>query len=85
MRKFFFTILKDVEKSAVLREKYYFLIFYITREIRTMERLFEISNYIIPKKNCEITQFLTLSIHTFLVTNFKKSLHSSDLPSNIKN
>ena len=41
-------------------------------------------NYIILKKNCEITQILTLSIHTFLITNFKKSLHSSDLPSNIK-
>ena len=44
-----------------------------------MERLFEISNYIVQKKNCEITQFLTLSIHTFLITNFKKSLRSSDL------
>ena len=40
--KFFFTILNDVEKYAILREKVLFLIFYITREIRTTERLFEI-------------------------------------------
>ena len=36
------------------------------------------------EKNIENTQFLTLSIHTFPITNLEKSLHHSDLPIDIK-
>ena len=36
-------------------------------------------------KNIENTQFLTLSIHTFPITNLEKSLHHSNLPIDIKN
>ena len=35
-------------------------------------------------KNIENTQFLTLSIHTFPITNLEKSLCHSDLPIDIK-
>ena len=49
------------------------------------ESLFPISNYFMWEKNIENTQFLTLSIHTFPITNLKKSLHHLDLPIDIKN
>ena len=50
-----------------------------------MESLFQISNYFMWEKNIENTQFLTLSIHTFTITNLEKSLCHSDLPVDIKN
>ena len=46
---------------------------------------FPISNYFMWEKNIENTQFLTLSIHTFPITNLEKSLRHSDLPIDIQN
>ena len=48
------------------------------------ESFFPISNYFMWEKNIENTQFLTLSIHTFPITNLEKSLCHSDLPIDIK-
>ena len=47
-------------------------------------RFFPISNYFMQEKNIENTLFLTLSIHTFPITNLEKSLHHLDLPIDIK-
>ena len=41
------------------------------------ESFFPISNYFMLEKNIENTQFLTLSIHTFLITSLQKSLCDS--------
>ena len=49
------------------------------------ESFFQISKYFMWEKNIENTQFLTLSIHTFPITNLEKSLHHSDLPIDKKN
>ena len=46
---------------------------------------FPFSNYFMQEKNIENTQFLTLSIHTFPITNVEKSLHHLDLPVDTKN
>ena len=74
---FFFTILN-------CSGKWYFLIFYINRETWMTESFFPISNYFVQEKNVENTQFFTLSIHIFPITNLEKSLCHSDLPIDIK-
>ena len=48
------------------------------------ESFFPISNYFMKNKNIENTQFLTLSIHTFPITNLEKSLRHLNLPIDIK-
>ena len=49
------------------------------------EGFFPISNYFMQGKSIENTPFLTLSIHTFPITNLEKSLHHLDLPIDIRN
>ena len=48
-----------------------------------MENFFPISNYFMKEKNIENTKFLTLSIHTFPITNLEK-IHHLDLSIDIK-
>ena len=50
-----------------------------------MESFFPISNYFMLEKNIENARFLTMSIHTFPITNLEKSLHHSDFSIDIKN
>ena len=49
-----------------------------------MENFFPISKLFHVEKKFENTQFLTLSVHTFSITNLEKCLHHSDLPIDIK-
>ena len=50
-----------------------------------MESFFQFQIISCRKKNIENTQFLTLSIQTFPITNLEKSLCHLDLPIDIKN
>ena len=82
--KFFFTILNYSKKLVILRWKIVFSNFLYQQGDPNDRELFQISNYFMWEKHIENAQFLTLSIHTFSITNLEKSLHHSDLPIDIK-
>ena len=77
MRIFYFTILNFSEKLVILRWKIVFSNFLYQYGDPNF-KLFHVG------KNIENTQFLTLGIHIFPITNLEKSLHHLDMPTDIK-
>ena len=75
-----FTILNCSEKLVILRWKIVFSIFLYQWGDHNNSKLLSNFKLFHLGKNIENTQFLTLSIHTFPITNLEKSLYHSDLP-----